>query len=88
MQSILLAKLHRFAQVSTSFLHVQILVELEVLPLERDGVVEEELRAPWSSPGTVSKEKFQWRALMTLVNMKETLWAKDFGNMANKVESA
>jgi len=41
----LLAGLHRVAQVHPSFLHVWIVLELEVLPLEPDGVVEEELRS-------------------------------------------
>ena len=45
MQRILLAELNRVAQVGPSFLHVWILLELEVLLLKRDGVVEEELRS-------------------------------------------
>ena len=44
MQCILLAGLHRVAQVRPSFLHVWVILEPEVLLLERDGVVEEELR--------------------------------------------
>jgi len=45
LQRILLTGLHRFARVRPSFLHVWALLEFEVLPLERDGVVEEELRS-------------------------------------------
>ena len=45
MQCILLPELHRVAQVGPSFLHVWIFLELEVLPLKRDGVVEDELRS-------------------------------------------
>jgi hypothetical protein len=62
-----------------SFLHIWIILELEVLPLERDGVVEEELRSVfeniWESiPGEVPME-----GLETLVNMKAMLLARGFG---------
>ena len=38
--------------------------------------------------GRVSLSKFQWRGLKTLVNIKEMLWARVLGKMADRVESA
>ena len=36
----------------------------------------------------VSREKFQWRGLITLVNKKAVLLARDFGKIADRVVSA
>ena len=44
-QTTLLASLYCFAQTHPCFLHIWIILEREVLPLKREGVVEEELRS-------------------------------------------
>ena len=48
-QCTLLSGLHLFSQVPLSFLHIWITFEPKVLLLERDGVIEEELRSIFES---------------------------------------
>ena len=66
-QSVLFGRFHRIAQVRPSFLHVWIFLELVVLPLERDGVVEEELRSALE----FARNCFQGEVPMD--------WARDIG---------
>ena len=43
-QRVLFVRLHYFAKTFLLFLHTWIILDLEVLPVERDGVAKEELR--------------------------------------------
>ena len=45
-QSVLFSGLHCIPQISLSFLRIWVVPELKVLLLERDGVIEEEMRRP------------------------------------------
>ena len=49
-QSLLLGGLHRSANFCPSFIHTRVAHNIMILPLERDGIVEEEV---WSIPENI-----------------------------------
>ena len=65
-----------FAQICCSYFHIWDIIELEVLFWSVMGLLRRKGGVHLRTSGTVSAQKFQWRGLETLVNMKAMLLTK------------